>query len=253
MTILLIEDERKAAAELKRLIEEVHPQAVVAASLQSVEESVEWLNSHPAPELIFCDIQLADGLSFDIFRRVKVRAPIIFCTAYDEYALRAFETNGIDYLLKPIGKEKLEQSLSKFDSFKEIFHGKEDEYSKTLQMVVDHLQQPSRKTLLVFSQDKIFPLQIVDIICIAYEHGTVYARTQQQRYRLAETMEELDGQLDRRQFYRANRQFIVQRSAVVSAEHYFARKLLIKLNVKTEENIIVSKANASAFLKWLGS
>lgn len=119
--ILIIEDEIKAAKELRRMLEDTYPEAKIMGILSSVEESIEWLNQHPSPDLIFSDIQLADGLSFDIFKAVKIQAPVIFCTAFDEYAIRAFETNGIDYLLKPIDKERLQQGLSKLNTLKNAF------------------------------------------------------------------------------------------------------------------------------------
>lgn len=250
MNILLIEDEIKAAAELKRLIKELNPQTHIIDVLQSVEESIEWFNSNSVPDLIFSDIQLADGLSFDIFQSIPVHAPIIFCTAFDEYSIRAFETNSIDYLLKPIDKDKLKLSLEKYDKMKKIF-SPENEYSDKLKDVFDKLKHPPKSTLLVHYQDKIVPIKISDIDFIYYMQGIVRSYIQQQTYQLNETMDELEKILDEENFFRANRQFIVNRKSILNIEHYFARKLFVKLRVKTPENIIVSKAKASKFLSWL--
>jgi two-component system, LytTR family, response regulator LytT len=251
MKILLIEDERKAALELKRLIQNVRTDAVILDVLQSIEESIEWLKNNPAPDLIFSDIQLADGLSFDIYNAVKIKSPIIFCTAFDEYAIRAFETNSIDYLLKPVDKSKLEQSIMKYEEFKKIFSSENDEYARKLHDVFAQLKRTHKSTLLVHYQEKIIPIAISTIDFFYYEHGIVFAYVQQHRYQLSNTLDELELVLDAREFFRANRQFIVQRKAVVNVEHYFARKLFIKLNIKTPDNIIVSKAKATAFIEWL--
>ena len=232
------------------MIENLRPDSVILNILQSVEESVEWLKTNESPDLIFSDIQLADGLSFDIFRIFPVQSPVIFCTAFDEYSIRAFETNSIDYLLKPIDKEKLSQSLAKYDSMKKIFSS-DDEYTNRLREVFEKLKNPPKSTLLVHYQDKIIPLIINEIDFIYYLQGTVRAFTQQQNYQLNQTLDDLEKIFDEERFFRANRQFIINRNAILNVERYFARKLIVKLSCKTPENIIISKSKSSRFLSWL--
>lgn len=251
LKILLIEDEIKAARELHQLIMELRPDALIMNTLQSIEESLDWLRTQEPPQLIFSDIQLADGLSFDIFKHIQLHIPIIFCTAFDEYAIRAFEANGIDYLLKPIERNKLQQSLEKFDNFKKFFTPEVDYDNKLLQLF-GQLQNRYKNTLLVHFKDQIIPLKTSDIAYLHSEHGLVSAHTHNnQKYSVDYTLEELENQLDPQFFYRANRQFIIRRDAIQNIQHFFARKLTVKLHYKTPENIIISKAKASDFLRWL--
>lgn len=172
--ILIIEDEIKAAKELRRMLEDTYPEAKIMGILSSVEESIEWLNQHPSPDLIFSDIQLADGLSFDIFKAVKIQAPVIFCTAFDEYAIRAFETNGIDYLLKPIDKERLQQGLSKLNTLKNAFKAP----NTPLENLLSVLKPSHKSTLLVYFKDKILPIKAHEIAFFYYENGTLAAYPQ---------------------------------------------------------------------------
>ena len=246
--ILIIEDEIKAAKELRRMLEDTYPEAKIMGILSSVEESIEWLNQHPSPDLIFSDIQLADGLSFDIFKAVKIQAPVIFCTAFDEYAIRAFETNGIDYLLKPIDKERLQQGLSKLNTLKNAFKAP----NTPLENLLSVLKPSHKSTLLVYFKDKILPIKAHEIAFFYYENGTLAAYTHKNlRYQLHYSLDDLENQLDSQMFYRANRQFIVHKEAIISVEQYFARKLVLKLSLTTPETVVVSKAKASHFLRWM--
>lgn len=246
ISVLIIEDEVKAARELKKLLEQLRDDMQVVDILQSVEEAVEWFSKHPQPGLIISDIQLADGLSFDFFSKIVVKAPVIFCTAFNEYAIRAFETNGIDYLLKPVERNKLVQSLEKFDTMKSIFN------NNLIEKVFSQIRSPFRTTLLVHFQDKITPVKTTEVAFIYAVNGvlTVYAATGK-KYILHNTLDELESNLDPGQFYRANRQFLISRDAIVNIEHFFARKLVVKLQPDTPENVVVSKAKATDFLKWI--
>jgi DNA-binding LytR/AlgR family response regulator len=249
--VLIIEDEIKAARELRKLLEEMRPGWKVLSILQSVEESVQWLEENPSPDLIFSDIQLADGLCFEIFKSVRISAPVIFCTAFDEYAIRAFETHSIDYLLKPVDLIRLSQSLEKFDALKALF-GASSGYEARLESLFAQLKRPYKTSLLVHFKEKIIPLKTEQIAFLYYSNGIVGAITHQnQRHILNYTLDELEHMLDPDLFYRANRQFIIQREAIASAEHYFARKLTVRLHVPAPEPIVVSKAKATDFLRWL--
>ncbi|MDJ1495523.1 LytTR family DNA-binding domain-containing protein [Cytophagaceae bacterium DM2B3-1] len=251
LTILIIEDEIKAARELQKLLEELQPGCHIIAILQSVEEAIHWLKNNSVPDLIFSDIQLADGLCFDIFKTVRLHSPIIFCTAFDEYAIRAFETNSIDYLLKPIDKVKLGKSLDKYDSLKQIYSGNK-EYEAKLEALFSQIRKPYKTSLLVHFKEKIIPLKTEEIAFFHYTNGIVHVLTQRnQQHVINYTLDELEAMVDPQVFYRANRQFIINRNAISNAEHYFARKLTVKLHIPTPEPIVISKAKASDFLHWL--
>ncbi|MGV3766343.1 MAG: LytR/AlgR family response regulator transcription factor [Chitinophagaceae bacterium] len=248
MQVLILEDESKSALELKRMIETLRPDMQVVEIAPSVKAGLRWLKAH-TPGLIFADIQLGDGLSFDIFREQQVEAPVIFCTAYDEYAIRAFEANGIDYLLKPMDEEKLKRSLQKFDTLKTSFTASS---AGNMQHLLRDLHTPHKTTLLVRFQEKIIPLKTMDIAYIYASSGQTSAATLTgDTYNINNTLEELEQSLSPAMFYRINRQFLVNRSAIKGIEHYFTRRLHIKLTIDTPETLLVSKQKAPEFLKWM--
>lgn len=250
--VLIIEDEAKTGKELKNLVESLRDDMEVLAILASIKSSCTWFKEHEIPDLIFSDIQLADGLSFEIFRQIEVSAPIIFCTAYDEYAIQAFDTNGIDYLLKPIDEDKLLHGLNKFD--KRTLSGKSDNsiYKEQLDTLLHQMERPYKNSLLIHFQEKIIPIKTADIDFIHSESGiiTIYTNNKQ-RYYTNHTLETLESMLNPSIFFKANRQFIINREAIANIEHYFTRRLVVKLNQPTPEPVIISKVKASEFLKWI--
>lgn len=251
MTLLIIEDEIKTARELKRNIERLLPDALVLDMLQSVKTSVRWLLDHPAPDLILCDIQLADGLSFEIFRRVEVEAPIVFCTAFDEYAIDAFKTSGIDYLLKPVDEAKLSQALEKYQKFKSLFADDKPELPKT-ETLLQQFPTSYKKTLLVRFQEKIIPIRTDEVAFFHYEFGNVWlCLFDRKKYLLPQTLDELESSLSPDDFFRVNRQFIVNRKSVGTISNHFSRRLLLRLQVETPEAIVVSKTKSPQLLKWV--
>lgn len=252
MNILIIEDEPKTAKELKNMIEGLDDKLVVGNILPSIKSAVNWLEHNPSPQLIFSDIQLADGLSFEIFRRVAVSCPVIFCTAFDTYAIQAFGTYGIDYLLKPVDEEKLAGSLRKYEQMKLIMGTKNAVDYRRLETVLSGLQPTYKSGLLVFKNEKIIPLKTVDIAFVYSAAGIVKVSTKNnQTYLLTEVLDELEPQLDPYQFFRANRQFLINRDVMVMAEHFFNRRLVLKLDRETPENIIVSKMKAPELIAWM--
>lgn len=249
MNILIIEDEAKTARELKVMVQRLDKGWQVTDILDTVKAAVDWFQSNPAPDLVFSDIQLADGLCFEIFRSVEVTCPVIFCTAYDQYAIQAFEANGIDYLLKPVDEDRLAGSLRKYKQLKQVLGGKAPAMNDQL---LAQLQARYKDSLLVFSKDKIIPVKTTDIAFIYSAGGTVTVCTRdRQAYLLKEALDELEPQLDPQLFFRANRQFIINRYALVMAEHFFSRRLVVKLEVETPERIVVSKVKAPALLAWM--
>lgn len=250
--VLIIEDEIKTAKELKSLIENLRDDVEITAILSSIKSAVAWLNENPAPHLILSDIQLADGLSFEIYRQVNIACPIIFCTAFDEYAIQAFDANGIDYLLKPIDEEKLLRGLNKYDKQSHTNSLNNEVYKTQLDTLLQQMERPYKSSLLIHFQEKIIPVKTVDIDFIHSESGivTIYTKDKQ-RYYTNHTLEALETMLNPTIFFKANRQFIINREAILNIEHYFTRRLVVKLNQTTPEQIIISKVKASDFLKWI--
>ncbi|MFY0252526.1 LytR/AlgR family response regulator transcription factor [Chitinophaga sp. 30R24] len=248
--VLIIEDEAKAARELAAILEDAEPDIKVAAILDSVEQTIKWLTENPAPDLIFSDIQLADGICFQIFQQVKVKSPVIFCTAFDEYLMEAFDTNAVSYLLKPVTREKVVRALNKFHSLKAIFD--KDPSPSSLQPLLQQLKYNYKNALLVNQKEKIIPVPVKDIAFFYLDKALVNVTTlTHQQYFISGTLDETEKMLDPALFYRANRQFLVNRHAIANIERYFARKLGVKLIVNTPEAIVVSKAKSSSFLQWL--
>ena len=251
MKVLIIEDEQRTALDLKSVLLEVDPATQVLGIVDSVEGAIHYLSTQPAPELIFMDIQLADGQSFEIFGEVKILSPVIFCTAFDEYALQAFQVNGVDYILKPFDRESVSRALNKVKNLQNFFQ----QSPAGLEKLAEMLQQmkPAYKSgFLVGHREKLLPIAAQDVAYFYIEHEITFLHTfDGKRYVVNHTLDDLEKALDPRQFYRANRQFLVNFKAVSEVEHYFARKLLLKLNATTKEPIVVSKAKASEFLTWM--
>jgi two-component system response regulator LytT len=252
MNILIIEDEAKTARELKNMIQQLDDRLIVAGIVPSVKAAIEWFNSNPSPQLILSDIQLADGLSFEIFQNVKITCPVIFCTAFDNYAIEAFSTYGIDYLLKPVDEKKLAASLRKYEQMKQWMTSKNSvDYSK-LEAMLARVQPAYKNGILVFSNEKIIPLKTAEIGFIHSAGGVVKVHTKSRHnYHLNEVLDELEPQLDPHQFFRANRQYLVNRDVILMAEHYFNRRLVLKLNIETPEPLIISKMKAPELMAWM--
>lgn len=248
--VLIIEDEIKTAKELRNLIETLREDFNVVNIVGSIESTNKWLDENEEPDLIFSDIQLADGLSFEIFRNRTLNCPIIFCTAFDEYAIQAFDANGIDYLLKPIDEEKLTRSLNKFSKIMSITDI--EEYKEKLNQMLEQTNNNYKKSLLIYFKDKIIPIKTENIDFIHSESGlvTVYLNNGQ-RYIVNYTLDALEKRLNPQEFYKANRQFIINRRTIQDVEHYFTRRLIVRLKVNTPDNIIISKVKATNFLRWV--
>ncbi len=248
--VLIIEDEAKAARELASLLHDIDADIEVLATLDSVEQAIAWFGENSQPDLIFSDIQLADGLCFDIYNKVSIHSPIIFCTAFDEYLMEAFDTHTVSYLLKPITRGKMEKALDKFHSLKSAFEKRQEE--QKLSGLLRQVSQSYKTALLVYQKESIIPVQVKNIALFYLDKTIVNIITLNgQRYYLSAKLDELEKVLDPSMFCRANRQFLVNRAAIANAEKFFARKLVVKLTVNTPENIVVSKAKASEFLHWL--
>ena len=237
-----------AAQALKKLLGEVSPSMEIVGLLESVEESVEWLENSPMPDLMFMDIHLADGSSFAIFEKVNITCPVIFTTAYDEYALKAFEVNSIDYLLKPISKEALVHALNKYHNLAER-RVNADQFDRLLAKLGE--KKRYRSCFLLPERDKLVPLPVDIITYIYIDAKTVKIFTTNGKvYFMNHTLDDIMNELDPQMFFRANRQFIVSRQSIKDVSVWFGNKLAINLNVETPEKIIVSKARVSEFKIW---
>ena len=250
MRALIIEDEILAAKHLRHLINEVGGIDVLAVT-ESIAESVEWLKKNPQPELIFMDIHLADGSAFEIFRHITVTCPIIFTTAYDEYALKAFKVNSIDYLLKPIDSASIKGAIKKLELFSPK-NSSQDDFKKFIdtftkgQSYKSHFLVPARG-------DKLIPVQAGEIAFIYIDSGTVKAvKFDEKSFRFEYTLDELAELLDPSYFFRANRQYIISRKAIKDIDLWFNSRLSVNLKLTTPEKILISKARIPEFKNWFG-
>jgi DNA-binding LytR/AlgR family response regulator len=249
MKILIIEDENPAAKRLIALIKDQVPECEIYGNLDTVTSAVAWLNSHPEPDLIFMDIQLADGISFEIFEKIKVTAPIIFCTAYDQYAIRAFKHNSIDYLLKPVEPEELQQALNKFRAGRK-------QSSVTLDQI-KHLLHPVPKTyknrFLVKTGERMQTVEIQEVAFFYSEDKVTLLQTQQgKKYILDYTLDELEAMVDPEQFFRLNRKYISAIQAIKEVFTYSNSRLKIHLANCADNDILISRERMGLFKRWLG-
>ncbi len=250
MKVLIIEDEKKAAKNLMSILLKIDSEITVVDIIDSVEQGIKWFGENASPDLIFSDIQLNDGVSFQIYQEVRVEAPVIFCTAFDEYLMQAFDTNAISYLLKPINPEQVESALLKYRNMRKIFQ--EKSAGKAVDTLISQLDYRYKSALLVSLGEKIIPLKIDEIAFFYLNKNTLLIITHQNHtYRYPTSLDEIQKQLNPLQFYRANRQFIINRNSVIGIERYFTQRLVAKLSVETPERIIISKTRSTEFLNWL--
>ena len=251
MKALIFEDESLAARNLQSVLDEIGSIEILA-TLESIAEAIEWFNLHPEPDLIFLDIHLADGSSFKIFDHISIRCPIVFTTAYDEYALQAFKVNSIDYLLKPIDTNMVRHALQKLESL-----APKQVQEKQIQTLIDSFRKrPSWKThfLIPTRGDKLIPVQTEEIACFYIDSGVVRSVTFDGRtFVMEHTLDELAGLLDPSAFFRANRQYIIARRSVKDIDLWFNNRLSVNLNVSLPEKILISKARVPEFRIWFTS
>ncbi len=250
MKVVIIEDEKVTARDLKRTILALEPDIDVVAMLHSVEEGIKFFGQTNDIDLVFSDIQLGDGLSFEIFKTFQNHIPIIFCTAYNTYFAEAFQDAGIDYLLKPFTKATIEKALAKYQGLKARFTATDDDYGNMLGILENKLS-PKRNAIIIRHREKIIPLEAASIAVMYVDGGATYAYTfNQERFLLNDNMESLE-QSFLPLFFRANRQYLINRKAVKDASTFFNRKLLVNLTIPFKGQILVGKLKVSAFLAWL--
>ncbi len=248
MNALIIEDEILASRHLKQILNEVGNINVVD-TLESIAETIEWFSGNPQPDLIFMDIHLADGIAFEIFNHVNISCPVVFTTAYDEYALRAFKVNSVDYLLKPVEASDIQAALKKLKTLS----GK-DVMQDTLAGLMDFFRRGQKYRthfLMPAKGDKLMPVRVSDLACFCIDTGIVKAVTFDSRiFRIENTLDEISDMLDPDDFFRANRQYIISREAVKDVDLWFNGRLSLNLIVGTPEKVVLSKARVPEFKSW---
>ncbi len=250
LNVLIIEDEAPAYRRLNTLLGQNHADLRVVELIDSVTEAIKWLRNHRSPDLIFSDIQLSDGLSFEIYEAVEIACPIIFTTAYDSYMLDAFKTNGIEYLLKPIQEDDLDRSIKKFRKFAE-------EKSSVPQMaeLLDAIrrQEPKYKErFLIKLGTKLIPVQTEDVHYFYSAEGHTHLVLRSGKsYLVEQPLDELENQLSPLQFFRLNRQVLASVASIDQIHQYFKGKLKIKLSPPTEFDVVISREKSRSFKDWM--
>ena len=250
MDVLIIEDEKPAARRLGRMLQSLNIEA--KAMLHSVEESLAWFQENEHPDLIFLDIQLSDGLSFEIFESIEIKSAIIFTTAYDEYALQAFKLNSIDYLLKPIDNEDLEAAVNKFKERIPENVGLSIDLNDIKKLLVNPLEREYKKRFTVKVGQHLKMIAIDAIECFYSENKGTYIHTNENRdYLIDLTLEELEKELEPQTFFRVSRKFYVNVNAIKDMISYTNSRLQIKLHTYNEQEVIVSRERVRDFKDWL--
>ncbi len=252
MKAVIVEDERAAVRNLTALLTDVTPEMEIIAVLDSISESVEWFKEHKSPDLVFMDIHLADGSAFEIFRHIEIACPVIFTTAYDEYALKAFKVNSVDYLLKPIGAEDVRNALKKLELFRSATG--EPESGEDIQGLIRMLRrQESYKTHFLVPQkgDKLLPLSVESVYYFYINEGIVKAVTMEgKEYPVSHTLDEIADSLNPIRFFRVNRQYLIARKAIKDIDLWFNGRLSVNLIVPVPEKILISRVRVAEFKEW---
>ena len=251
-SLVILEDEAPARARLEAALHRVAPELIVAAALDSITAAVEWFRKNPAPDLVLADVQLADGLSFEIFQQVTLTSPVVFCTAYDEYVVEAMAAGGIDYLLKPIKDDDLVRAVARYRRLEGHFTERAEraERAERVRSVARKLGEPRR--ILARRREGFVALALDHVAYFAVDDKQADVVTcDGQRFEIDQTLAELEAALDPVRFFRVNRQYLVAASAVTGFRPYIKGKLLVELTPSTASDVIVSQENAGRFRAWL--
>lgn len=251
MNIIIIEDEFRAAKSLQNLLSDLKPDSKILGVYDSIETSIEGLKDIK-PDLIFMDIHLSDGLSFEIFKSVEITCPVVFCTAFDQYMLDAFKSKGVDYVLKPFSKEDIAEALRKVDELKKFFQKNE---LPDLESLIQKISQPAaagKSSFLVFKNQKYTTIPTEDIAYFYIHNEITHLVTfAKEQFLLSQPLGQVAEQVSDKQFFRVNRQYLVNFKAIKEMEHYFQRKILVKLTVETPEKLLINKEKTHSFFTWL--
>lgn len=258
MKVLIVEDENLAIKRLQKLLTEIEEPVEVQGVTKSIAETVEWLSNNTQPDLILLDIELADGQSFEIFNQVHVNSVVIFTTSYDEYALKAFRLNSIDYLLKPIGKDNLEQSIKKYKNLKALINGGQQGMINIEYLLKDLHQRMTtksyRKRFLVKYGNKFISVDADETASVFVEGRLVFLKTfSQKKYNIDFTMDELEELLDPSMFFRINRSCYVARKSIKQIEEHLGNRLYVHTQPEVEREPVVSREKVALFKQWMES
>jgi two-component system, LytTR family, response regulator LytT len=253
MQVLIVEDEDLAVKKLRKAILAVDPDLEIAGVADSIQATVDWLRANPAPDLIFMDIELADGQSFEIFNRIEVNSPVIFVTSYDEFALKAFKVNSVDYLLKPIQKDELEAALQKFKRSKSS-HAPSSNLEGLLTELRSQLQPKEyRARFLVKHAQKLVSVEVKDIAYFYSDGRMNFFKTfDNRRFVVDYLMDELEEMLDPKRYFRISRSVFVSVESIVKIDDYFGSRLILQLKPPLEKEALVSREKVSDFKVWMG-
>lgn len=250
MQVVIIEDERPNSTRLKKMLAELDEELEVLATLETITDSVAWFSQHPHPDVVLMDVRIADGLSFDIFPQVQLQCPVVFITAYDEYAVRAFKVNSLDYLLKPVEKEDLAIALEKVRAKKMLQDT--GELVKQLLGVLQRRQNTYRTRFVIPVRDELRTILTANIDFIYYSiTGTHLVLKDREQLLVNMSMDEIEEQLDPDAFFRVNRQHIVHMDSIQVIKQYAVSKLRVVLKQDPDREIIISKEKAPLFRQWL--
>ena len=250
--VLIIEDEKPAAEWLRQLIMKFDPRIVVLSVIDSVSSAVEWFQQNPVPDLAFMDIQLADGLSFEIFEKTKVLCPVIFTTAYEEYAIKAFKVNSVDYLLKPIAYNELEAAFQKFGNRIQSIHAVPSVTLELLNKVKEMLRKQYKTRFVIKVGEHLKSITIEDILFFySLEKATFLCTSDFKTYLVDYSLDRISEMVDEHRFFRINRKYILSNQSIADIIYYSNSRLKIKLKKPGEESIIVSRDKVPAFKEWL--
>jgi len=249
MKILIVEDEPRSANQLQNLLSKSVFDFEVLTIIDSVEETVSWFRENKTPDLVFMDIQLADGISFEVFQKTEVTAPIIFTTAFDQYAIQAFKVNSIDYLLKPIKQEDLDAALNKFSKSKNALNPIE---SNVLKELLNSIQTPQKRSgILVKEGSGFVQIRISELLYMYSQDSITFGITHNKRYIIDETIDQLFNSLDDTKFYRINRGQIISKMSIQKIEPYFNHRVKLSVSNPRDQEFIVSRQKASNFKDWM--
>ena len=250
MNVLIIEDEEQAAQRLENVIKQLEPTATILNKIDSVKQSVNWLNNNAAPDLVFMDIQLADGLSFRIFEQSEIKWPVIFTTAYDEYALRAFKVNSIDYLLKPIDKDELQAALRKFKDLAK--QSNIPHVIDNINEVVKMLTKRYKTRFVVKVGEHLRTIEANDIQYFYSKDKTTFCVTQSNRHIILDfSLEQLEEMIDPNRYYRINRKYLISSDSIEDIVSYMNSRLKLVLKVRHDDDLIVARERVQHFKDWL--
>jgi DNA-binding LytR/AlgR family response regulator len=253
MQILIIEDEPQAARRMEKLITELLPSSQIVGSIDSVKKSVAWFNANPMPDLALMDIQLADGVSFQIFEQCEVKCPVIFTTAYDEYALKAFKVNSIDYILKPVDKDELRNALKKLESLT-AGSASTQRLVDNIGQVVNLLSKKTKERFVIKVGEHLKTIAVKDILYFYSQDKATFCNTTDGRNHILDfTIEQLEEMVDSEIYFRVNRKYLVQANAIKDIITYTNSRLKLILQGSTDKDIIVARERVVDFKQWLDS